>query len=90
MKTIGTMAQARNAKAGVYRLEGATGVTLRKVTDTVGAGAFNQRYWRGGERRTMSLGPLARYKSLTEVQARSRGDLGRSRQGHRSDRQAQR
>ena len=72
MKTISTMAQARNAKAGVYRLEGATGVTFRKVTDTLGAGAFNQRYWRGGKRCTMSLGPLSRFKSLAEVQARSR------------------
>ena len=72
MKTIGTMAQAENAKAGVYRLDGATGVTFRKVTDTVGAGAFNQRYWRGGERRTMSLGPLSRFASLADACKRSR------------------
>ena len=72
MKTISSMAQAKNAEPGVYRVEGAIGVTFRKVTDTESAGAFNQRYWLGGKRCTMSLGPLSRFKSLTEVQARSR------------------
>jgi hypothetical protein len=72
VKTIVTLAQARKAAPGLYRIEGAVGVTFRKTTDKEGTGAFNQRYWHNGVRRAMSLGLLARYKTLAEVQARSR------------------
>ena len=75
MKTISSMAQAKNAEPGVYRVEGTTGVTFRKVNGIPGAGAFNQRYWRGGNRCTMGLGPLSRFAKLSDVQERSRDVL---------------
>ena len=72
MKTIATIDEAKVAKPGAYPVKGAVGVVFRKTVDTPGVGAFNQRVSVAGKRRWLSLGVLARFAKLSEVQAKSR------------------
>jgi integrase len=57
-KLISTQAQAEKARRGVHRVKGAVGLYLKKGEN--GSGSWFRRYWFGGKRREMGLGPLAK------------------------------
>jgi integrase len=61
---ISTQAQAEKAGPGVYRVEKAEGLYLKKGAG--GSGNWFRRYWSHGKRREMGFGALARV-SLAEV-----------------------
>ena len=56
MKKISTSLQAKNAKAGVYSVTGASGFGFKKDSDTAGVGSYTVRYRLGARRPTMGLG----------------------------------
>ena len=59
MKKISTSLQAKNAKAGVYSVTGASGFGFKKDSDTVGVGSYTVRYRLGARRPTMGLGAFS-------------------------------
>ena len=56
MKKISTSLQAKNAKAGVYSVTGASGFGFKKDSDTPGVGSYTVRFRLGARRPTMGLG----------------------------------
>jgi integrase len=59
MKKISTSLQAKNAKAGVYSVTGASGFGFKKDSDAVGVGSYTVRYRLGARRPTMGLGAFS-------------------------------
>ena len=59
MKKISTSLQAKNAKAGVYSVTGASGFGFKKDSDTPGVGSYTVRYRLGARRPTMGLGAFS-------------------------------
>ena len=59
MKRISTSLQAKNAKAGVYSVTGASGFGFKKDSDTPGVGSYTVRYRLGARRPTMGLGAFS-------------------------------
>jgi integrase len=59
MKKISTSLQAKNAKAGVYSVTGASGFGFKKDSDVVGVGSYTVRYRLGARRPTMGLGAFS-------------------------------
>jgi integrase len=59
MKKISTSLQAKNAKAGVYSVKGASGFGFKKDSDTPGVGSYTVRYRFNGKRPTMGLGSFS-------------------------------
>jgi Arm DNA-binding domain len=56
MKKISTSLQAKNAKAGVYAVAGASGFGFKKESGTPGVGSYTVRFRLGARRPTMGLG----------------------------------
>ncbi len=84
MAAISSIAQARAAKAGTHGVKGKTapaGISLKKESDTLGAGGFNLRFRRGNRRPTMGLGPVNAFKNLDEVFEAARDALKLVKQG---------
>lgn len=75
METISTSLQVRNAKVGVYRISGATGLYFKKTSAEPGSGCYFVRYRFGGRRPTMGLGALA---SISLAEARKRAIAARA------------
>ena len=59
MKKISTSLQAKNAKAGVYSVTGASGFGFKKDSDAPGVGSYTVRYRLGARRPTMGLGAFS-------------------------------
>jgi integrase len=68
-KLIRTAAQVAAAQPGVWRVDGAIGLYLRKSGPDTGSYFF--RYWFGGARRAMGLGSI---DEITLAEARDRAD----------------
>jgi integrase len=67
-RLISTQAQAEKAAPGIHRVKDAVGLYLKKGARS---GSWFRRYWFGGKRREMGLGPLAK-TSLVEARKRAR------------------
>ena len=79
LETLNSIAQARTAKPGKYRVQDAAGlipnVVFRKAADLTGSGAFNLRYHGAAGRREMSLGLLSTFSSFADVRKLARKRL---------------
>jgi hypothetical protein len=56
MKTLSTILQIKNAKTGVYSVNGASGLSFKKTNDEPGSGSYVVRYRLGERRPKMGLG----------------------------------
>jgi integrase len=67
MTTLSTNLQLKNAQAGVYSVNGASGFGFKKASDEPGSGSYIVRYRLGGRRPTMGLG---RFDEISLAEAR--------------------
>jgi integrase len=67
MKTLSTILQLKNTQAGVYSVNGASGLGFKKTSDEPGSGSYFVRYRFGGRRPKMGLG---RFDEISLADAR--------------------
>ena len=80
MRTLSTILQIKNAQAGEYAVNGASGLVFKKATDEPGSGSYLVRYRLGERRPKMGLGAFAEI-SLAEAREAARDAVALARKG---------